>query len=150
VASLAKRFTATVVDRGKTHGWTLDALGDLARVLRPPGTTNYKYDRRVTLLYDGPERYHPGDFEGWILDLPQRVRCSPALRPVAQDTLDIVRVAQHYGVQLGQKSRDEVTGAHPVHGSSTGCNFAVNGEKGVWHCFRQGQGEGCSWHVWSH
>jgi hypothetical protein len=143
IASLSKRFTATVVARGAAHGWTLDALGDLARVLRPPGTINHKYGKPVTLLYEGGERYTPADFERWIVAPPPPVRRHPALRSLdTQGTLDIVRIAQHYGALLGQKSRAEVMGAHPVHGSSTGCNFSVNLEKGVWHCFRHGTGGG--------
>lgn len=34
----------------------------------------------------------------------------------------------------------ELCGPHPVHGSTTGSNFRVNPEKGVWHCFRCGTG----------
>jgi len=36
----------------------------------------------------------------------------------------------------------EYVGKHLVHGSSTGGNFSINIEKGLWHCFRCGTGGG--------
>jgi len=30
----------------------------------------------------------------------------------------------------------DIQGEHPVHGSSTGMNFAINTTKNVWHCYR--------------
>jgi len=36
----------------------------------------------------------------------------------------------------------EFVGKHPIHGSSTGGNFSINVEKGLWHCFRCGTGGG--------
>ena len=36
----------------------------------------------------------------------------------------------------------EYVGKHPIHGSSTGGNFSINIEKGLWHCFRCGTGGG--------
>lgn len=35
---------------------------------------------------------------------------------------------------------DELQGAHPVHGSTTGMNFSINPTKNVWHCFRCNSG----------
>ena len=44
---------------------------------------------------------------------------------------------------LGLKRRgDELYGAHPVHGSTTGANIHVNLAKQVWHCFRCNSGGG--------
>lgn len=40
------------------------------------------------------------------------------------------------------KGNNELQGKHPVHGSSTGGNFCVNIDKGIWHCFRCGTGGG--------
>src|SRR5262249_26538854 len=45
-----------------------------------------------------------------------------------------------YGTALERKSQTELAGAHPQHGSSTGDNFNVNAEKGLWHCWRHGTG----------
>lgn len=36
----------------------------------------------------------------------------------------------------------ELIGAHPVHGSTTGHNLAVNTNNGYWYCFRCSQGGG--------
>jgi len=36
----------------------------------------------------------------------------------------------------------ECVGKHPIHGSSTGGNFSVNIERGLFHCFRCGTGGG--------
>jgi P4 family phage/plasmid primase-like protien len=41
-----------------------------------------------------------------------------------------------------QRHGDEVRGAHPVHGSSTGQNFTINPVKNTWHCFRHRTGGG--------
>ncbi len=39
---MAKAFQKRLFERAKNHGWTLDATHDLSRVLRIPGTFNYK------------------------------------------------------------------------------------------------------------
>ena len=49
-------------------------------------------------------------------------------------------IAEHYGTALERKSQTELAGAHPRHGSSTGDNFNVNVDKGLWHCWRHGTG----------
>jgi hypothetical protein len=41
---------------------------------------------------------------------------------------------------LARKADEELCGAHPVHGSDTGTNVAINPEKQVWTCFRHGTG----------
>ncbi len=39
----AKNFQVPYINYAKTRGWHLDQTGDLARILRVPGTTNFKY-----------------------------------------------------------------------------------------------------------
>lgn len=70
-----------------THGWTVDPTGDLARVLRLPGTTNWKIEgdpRPVRVLHHTGQRYEPdqlmklwGDLvptvKGPAAPLPERV-----------------------------------------------------------------------------
>lgn len=34
----------------------------------------------------------------------------------------------------------EIQGAHPIHGSKTGINLAINPSKNIWHCFRHNTG----------
>jgi hypothetical protein len=41
-----------------------------------------------------------------------------------------------------KKVGKELRGPHPIHGSSTGNNFAINYEKNVWYCFRHKNGGG--------
>jgi len=138
IKHLCARFAHTLVTAGTQHGWTLDALGDLARVLRPPGTINHKYGKRVDVVHDSGARYHPSDFD-WLLELPSPARSNHAGAAITGQP-DLVAIAEHYGTALERKSTAELAGAHPQHGSSTGDNFNVNVEKGVWHCWRHGTG----------
>jgi hypothetical protein len=138
IKQLAERFTYTLVEAGKQRGWTLDALGDLARVLRPPGTINFKYGKLVEVLHESGARYNPSDFD-WLLDLPTPARTIHAAATIMGQP-DLVAIAAHYGTALERKSQTELAGAHPQHGSSTGDNFNVNVEKGLWHCWRHGTG----------
>jgi hypothetical protein len=138
IKQLAERFTYTLVEAGKQRGWTLDALGDLARVLRPPGTINFKYGKLVEVLHESGARYNPSDFD-WLLDLPTPARTIHAGATIMGQP-DLVAIAAHYGTALERKSQTELAGAHPQHGSSTGDNFNVNVEKGLWHCWRHGTG----------
>jgi hypothetical protein len=41
-ASLAKRWIATLRAKAAIHGWTIDSVHDLARLMRPPGLLNWK------------------------------------------------------------------------------------------------------------
>ena len=43
---------------------------------------------------------------------------------------------------LKERSGAEVRGSHPLHGSDSGKNFAVNTAKNCWHCFRHKSGGG--------
>jgi hypothetical protein len=135
---LTRQFTYTLVTWGKERGWTLDALGDLARVLRPPGTINHKYGKRVALLHAGADRYNPSDFD-WLLDLPTPARATQGGVTITGQP-DLVTIAEYYSTALEHKSKTELAGAHPQHGSSTGDNFNINVTKGLWHCWRHGTG----------
>ena len=45
-----------------------------------------------------------------------------------------------------RRANGDIQGAHPVHGSSTGMNFAINPHKNVWHCYRDDcGGDPVSW-----
>lgn len=70
---LAKRWTMTIQARARVKGWDVDSTGDLARVLRLPGTTNWKDPKHpvpVTVVSkDGP-RYNPtDDFDEYLVDV---------------------------------------------------------------------------------
>jgi hypothetical protein len=136
-AHLSTRFATTLATRAKAHdGWTLDQLGDLARILRAPGMVTLKYHRHVTLHTETPMRYNPvQDFDDWLDTLPIPPQCSASQTPLGQ-ALDLELVAAHYHADLKKKSATELAGPHPQHGSSTGSNFNLNPSKGLWHCWR--------------
>jgi hypothetical protein len=138
IADLSRRFNRTLNAAGKLRGWDLDTLGDLARVLRPAGSVNFKYARPVDLLHEGGERYNPHDFD-WLLPHEEPVHATHGGAGIAGQP-DLVTIAAHYGTSLERKSTTELAGPHPQHGSSTGDNFNVHSTKGVWHCWRHGTG----------
>jgi CHC2 zinc finger len=138
MTQVLKQFAHTLTQNGKTHGWDLDALRDLARVLRPPGTVNHKYDTPVRTLAARDVRYTLADFD-WLAPLPGPSVPSNGSMGV-QDQPDLVAVVEAYGGGLTQKSEQEWHGAHPIHGSATGVNLDVNLTKGLWHCWRHGTG----------
>ena len=43
---------------------------------------------------------------------------------------------------IKERAGAEVRGSHPLHGSDSGNNFAVNTAKNCWHCFRHKSGGG--------
>jgi len=135
---LLRQFAQTLCQAGNTHGWTLDALRDLARVLRPPGTINHKYGTPVTVIEERDVRYSAADFD-WLMPLP-----APSIHQGARmhvhDQPSLITVLEAYGGTLREKSATEWHGAHPVHGSSTGVNLDVNLTAGLWHCWRHGTG----------
>ncbi|MGA3297834.1 MAG: bifunctional DNA primase/polymerase, partial [Candidatus Bathyarchaeia archaeon] len=53
---------------------------------------------------------------------------------------DIVRIIPN--LKEMRRHGNELQGPHPIHGSTTGSNFTVNPDKGVWHCFRCDSGGG--------
>jgi hypothetical protein len=44
--------------------------------------------------------------------------------------------------EVKERAGSEVRGSHPLHGSTSGKNFAVNTSKNCWHCFRHKSGGG--------
>jgi hypothetical protein len=138
VEQVLRRFAYTICQAGAARGWTLDDLRDLARVLRPPGTINFKYGRSVHVLTETEARYTLADFD-WLTPLPAPSVQQGSGSPI-QGQPDLVTILEAYGGRLSEKSAEEWHGAHPVHGSSTGINFDVNRSKGLWHCWRHGTG----------
>ncbi len=45
-------------------------------------------------------------------------------------------------MDIKERAGAEVRGSHPLHGSDSGKNFAVNTAKNCWHCFRHKSGGG--------
>lgn len=65
--TVLNQFQKLLIDRGNEHGWKLDNTSDLARVLRVPGTYNYKkpeHPVKVNILECHTERrYSPEQIE---------------------------------------------------------------------------------------
>ena len=138
ITQLSAQFAHTLVVAGNARGWTLDAVGDLARVLRPAGSVNFKYGTRVEVLHESAARYNPSDFD-WVVEVPPPARTTLGGTAIAGQP-DLVAIAEAYGTRLERKSSTELAGPHPQHGSSTGDNFNVNLGKGLWKCWRHGTG----------
>jgi putative DNA primase/helicase len=69
--ALTERFQATLRAGAAARGWDLDSTHDLARLLRVPGTWNYKGRPVPVRLLDGADlsrRYDPSDFEPYLVD----------------------------------------------------------------------------------
>jgi hypothetical protein len=50
-----------------------------------------------------------------------------------------------------KRGNGDIQGAHPIHGSSTGMNFAINPKKNVWYCYRDDVGgDPVSWIAYAH
>ena len=56
------------------------------------------------------------------------------------DMIPIDQVA--WPKDIKERAGSEVIGTHPLHGSDSGKNFAVNTAKNCWHCFRHKTGGG--------
>ena len=66
ITSLLDGFEAyTIKLANENYGWVFDPVADLARMLRVPGTTNFKTEERplCRIISESPARYDPADFE---------------------------------------------------------------------------------------
>ena len=64
-AALIKGWQRAVIDAALDMGFAVDSTHDLSRVLRPIGTINTKYGKRVTFREVSDHRFNPDDFEPW-------------------------------------------------------------------------------------
>ena len=68
-AEILSLFQGTIRARAAGRGWKLDNTSDLPRVLRVPGTVNYKgAPVPVKILNSSDNRYNPSDFEPYLMD----------------------------------------------------------------------------------
>lgn len=51
-----------------------------------------------------------------------------------------IPIEQVFPINTLKRQGNQFVGSHPIHGSDTGRNFAINTEKNVWYCFRHGTG----------
>jgi hypothetical protein len=70
---LLRRLQRTIQIAALAQGWKVDTTADLARVLRPAGTFNYKSGtpQPVTIAETHPIRYNPGDLADapWLAEV---------------------------------------------------------------------------------
>lgn len=100
-AKTARGWVETVRNAAQAFGWDVDSVGDLARVLRLPGTVNRKGDPpvEVRVAESNDRRYNPGDFETFMAEeipaeTPEVQVGALALRPDAEPPAD--KFAQLY------------------------------------------------------
>ncbi|UCE04454.1 MAG: primase C-terminal domain-containing protein [bacterium] len=70
---LSDKFQNTLIQMAKEKGWDLDKTSDLVRLLRVPGTYNYKnpHDPKlVEIINSNNNRYNPEDFEPFLIEAP--------------------------------------------------------------------------------
>ncbi|MGB9457176.1 MAG: hypothetical protein WCB12_14105 [Bryobacteraceae bacterium] len=68
-AALSVRWNRALRARAAVKGWDLDSVGDLTRVMRVAGTTNWKVPgqpRPAELLDLNNHRYEPSDLDGYL------------------------------------------------------------------------------------
>jgi hypothetical protein len=71
-AALASRWQVLLKYAAQKTGWAFEKLGDLARVLRVPGTQNLKdadHPKDVLIRTSTDHRYNPSDFRDYLDDL---------------------------------------------------------------------------------
>lgn len=87
---LTKGWHGYVCEAARRRGWSLENLGDLARVLRPPGTRNIKdveHPVDVALVeYSVYLRYRQEDFHPYMIDIQRNT--SAKATPVPQVPFD--------------------------------------------------------------
>ena len=68
-ADLLKGFQATIQNAATLQGWKLDSTHDLSRILRMPGSTNYKsVPVPVTIISHNDDRYNADDLEQYAAE----------------------------------------------------------------------------------
>lgn len=75
------------------------------------------------------------------VDLVQAPRPRPRSGRTITDRLGL-SITDVCTITDGVRCGDEIRGSHPVHGSTTGQNFAINPHENTWYCFRCGTGGG--------
>lgn len=66
---LVRMWQFHIANTAKPHGWQIDFTHDLARVLRPAGSTNWKYAKPVHILEVNEMRYNPTEIEDELIVL---------------------------------------------------------------------------------
>lgn len=109
-AGILKGWQQYIRARASERGWKFDSTHDLARVLRLPGTTNYKSDPvTVAVISSNDNRYNAQDFDGYAVEISTadrktKFKRNPSDGP-ASDVLDNCKFAQacrDYAAELSE------------------------------------------------
>ena len=104
VQELVRRFGAALQEKAQAHGWRLDSVYDLARVLRVPGTWNCKADPvPVRALASGGPRYAPADFQALLPQPGWTVRADNGALVIDRARMYVSRMP---GAISGQRGHD--------------------------------------------
>ena len=86
---LSWRWGQWLIELGKRAGWAVDSVHDLPRMMRVPGTMNYKAEPvPVTVIREGGPHYEPADFAEYMpesINLKKHVVSKPAVLSVNID-----------------------------------------------------------------
>ena len=93
-AGIIQGWQALAIDAAANMGFSMDATHDLARVLRPLGTINHKYNTEVSFLERSDRRYNPSDFEDWVAS----VVATPTAEPARIDLTARFELPRHVGL----------------------------------------------------
>jgi P4 family phage/plasmid primase-like protien len=125
-ARLLLQFQRTIQAAATLHGWHVDGVGDLARVLRLPGTCNRKIPDRIApvafLEVNSDTRYTASDFTAYLVDVDQPTNGQPSgdtytgeLLPIELQVLKIqawlkylIHVGKDPDYQSGDSTRSAV------------------------------------------
>lgn len=71
IKSISTGFGAHIIREGQKHGWLLDNVQDVPRMLRAPGTLNFKTEppRPCAILSSSAVRYPLSTFEGFKVEV---------------------------------------------------------------------------------
>jgi hypothetical protein len=97
-AALVRGWVRYLQLRARALGVEIDSTGDLARVLRLPGTVNHKYGSLVTVDRAPGRRYNPSDFAEFVAGVPAH---DAASAPLVSSGLRLDRHARPPEPQFG-------------------------------------------------
>lgn len=143
---------------------TLKSLGDIrgsespfytvgAGSIHPDTKKQYAYVDASALLVEV-------DWQSDIVPLLEKLKApltksipkhAPSTTGSLADKLNLHIENFAYPINPKTMSNGDIQGEHPVHGSSTKMNFAINTSKNVWHCYRHNVGgDVISWIAYAH
>jgi putative DNA primase/helicase len=108
------------------HGYRLDSVFDLVRVLRPAGTVNSKYGEPVEILAEHEVRYNPSDFAEYA-EAPRRSGLSAGAQDFEYRDIEItgdIRKKLDDTTRLGKLWREEAS-VSPKDKSQSGWDFEL-------------------------